>query len=174
MRVEQQLRAGVPGQVRHLAQNLHPAGVGRSVRRLRAADQQVELDVAPFHQRQHVLEPRIVSRLARGDVHHHRDLKQLQAGLVERLQPVGHAVQPDMAHAVVAEILEHHRLLVEGAMLGVVPVDAEGEEGVGLCWPARAMLPIASPAANATPISLVFIRGLLVDDLARRDRAAPA
>ena len=93
--------------------------------------QQTELHVAPFDQGQNVFEAGVVGRLAGGNVDGHRDLEEAQPGLVERLEPVGDAVEPDVADAVVAQFFEHDGLFLVGAFLGIVPIDAEREEGEG-------------------------------------------
>ncbi len=92
---------------------------------------EIELHVAPFDQGQHVFEPGVVGCLAGGDINGHRDLEQAQPGLVERLEPVGDAVQPDMADTVIAQFLEHDGLFLERALFGIVPIDAERKEGEG-------------------------------------------
>ena len=85
--------------------------------------------MVPFHQRQDVFELGVVGRLARSDVNNNGDLIQLEADGIQRLQPLGDARQrADMADAVVAQFFHHFGLLLERAVLGVMPLDAEGEE----------------------------------------------
>jgi len=133
MRVEQELSARIEGQVGHLPQDGHAARVRRGIRGGHAVDQQIELDVAPFDQGQDLLElGRVVGWLPGRDINGHRDLEQPEPRRVERLEPVGNAIQPDMTDPVIAQFLEHHGLLCERALLGVVPIDAEGEESEGL------------------------------------------
>ena len=134
MGIEQELSSRVEGQVRHLAQDGHTTRIRRGIGGRRAVDQQIELHVPAFDQREYVLElGDVVGRVAGRDIDLHRDLEQAQPGLVERLEPLGNVVQPDMTNAVIAQLLEHLGLLLHVALLGVVPVNAEREEGIGLC-----------------------------------------
>ena len=61
----------------------------------------------PFTRASTSLKRGVVGGLARGEVHRHGDLVELQARLIERLEPLGNPVEPDVADAVVAQLLEH-------------------------------------------------------------------
>ena len=58
-------------------------------------------------------------------------MEQLQARRVERLESLGHVLEPQVPRAVVSEFLEHLGLLGQVALLGVVGIHAECEEWVG-------------------------------------------
>ena len=131
VRVEQQVRAGVAGLVGHLPQDLDGPRVARPIGRLHAAHENAELNVAALEQFEHLGEPPVIGFLPRRDVHRDCDLIELQTFRVERLDPLGDLVEKDVADAGVTEFLEHGRLFVERAFLGIVPVDAEGEKGIG-------------------------------------------
>ena len=160
VRIEQYLRARVAGQGGHLADDLHRPRIAGGVGGFHPVHQQHKLHPAPFEERHDLLELRIVGLLAGRDVHGHGDLKQLEAGGVERLKPLGDVVQPQVADAVVAEFLEHVGLLLQVALLRVVRVDAEGEEGVGLRLdgsPATAGPSRAAPRSRLKPNMFLFI-----------------
>ena len=86
--------------------------------------------MAALDKGEHVFEARIVGPFARRYVHNDGDLIEFQPDFVEGPQPLGDVVQPNVSDAVVAQFLEHFGLLLQRSLLGVVPVDAEGEEGV--------------------------------------------
>ena len=60
VRVKQQLRPGILGQVGHLAQDLHRMRIDRGIRRRHAVEQQIRTALPSFDQRQHFLERGIV------------------------------------------------------------------------------------------------------------------
>ncbi|MDD4266951.1 MAG: hypothetical protein PHO07_21560 [Pirellulales bacterium] len=134
MRIQNQDDAVARRLVGHRAEDFHSPIVQRVVRGGAAAEQQRDLDVPPLEHRQQLIETlRIVGRRCR-QVDALVDLEQSQGVLVERLQTLLDAAEPEMPGAVETQFGEHFRLLGQSSLPGVVRVVAHGEQSRGrLC-----------------------------------------
>ena len=87
--------------------------------------------------------------LAGRDVDLDRDLEELQILPVQARDPLRDVVQPDVADPRIPQFLEHLRLLLKTALLGIMPVNAEREEDRALRWLRRGRALGPKPPAHA-------------------------